>query len=645
MKWGCAAIGRSIWAALFVFLSAIMPSQAANRLPIEVFAKLPNYQQAKLSPDIRHLAYLYVRDGRKHLVVQSAIGSATKPLILPPPKSGDFMWFRWANNERLLVAIEFTRFERGLALTFTRLVGVNADGSNQANAVKADKPYADYRQRGQIETEIVDMLYDDPDHILMALDPDRNGNYSVQKINVNTAGQSFVERAMDGVQDWLVDQEGVPRLGWGYRASKFVMYYKDPTTNSWEQATKTQWYKNGYRAVGFYPDPRYVYATGRVSGRRGLVKLDLITGSVASTLFTHPRVDLESILTDESGRKIIGVRYTDHYQETKYFGTSYQNTQSNIDRAAPGASNYITNARPNRGMYLVQSVGAQSRPGHYIFNARANQFYLLAPIRPDIPTTMVAKKQPVSYQTRDGTTIHGYLTTPIGKPKLNLPTVVLPHGGPRARDDQHYDFLSQFIANRGYAVFQPNFRGSSGYGYAFEKAGEKQWGGLMQDDVTDGTKWLISQGIADPSRTCIVGWSYGGYAALMGAVKTPELFKCAASINGVANMPSMVTHDEKFIGGRQWSRDMALEGEALRAVSPYHQRGKIRIPILLVADKKDTRVPAQQSKSLYRSLKSEGKTVTYIETDGGRHSLEHQDARLAMLKGLETFLDQHLGRH
>ncbi len=640
MNRGAVCVWTAITALFLMLLASVGPANA-ERLPAEVFAKLPRYQQARLSPGIQYLAYIFPINGRKHVVIQSAAGGGD-PTLVPPVQDADIMWFRWANNERLLIAYEATRFERGLAVPFTRLMAINADGSDAINVVREERAL-NVVFSGQIETRIVDLLPGEPNHILLALDTDRNGNYSVQKVNIDSARQSRAERAISGAQNWLADQQGVPRLSWGVDGSDFAMSYKNPD-GGWEKVTKTQWYQSGFRPVGFDVDPRFVFAVGPVNGRAGIVKLDLTTGLTAETIFSHPTVDVGSIVYDVTGRKVVGVRYTDHFEETKYFDPSYQRIQAGIEQASPGATNRIVDPHPARGMYLVHVASTQSKTGYYIFESRSRRFYLVAPTGQDIRDRATALKQPVSYRARDGQLIHGYLTVPVGREPQSLPTVVLPHGGPQVRDDQHYDYWSQFVANRGYAVFQPNFRGSTGYGYAFEKAGEKQWGGVMQDDVTDGTQWLISEGIADPARICIVGWSYGGYAALMGAVKTPDLFKCAASVNGVTNIPSMVVHDEKFIGGTIWTRDMALEGERRRSISPYHQRDRIRIPILLVADKRDSRVPYQQSKSMYRALNSAGIDVTYIETDGGGHSLDHQEARLAMLNGLEAFLHRHIGR-
>ena len=614
----------------------------AQRLPVEVFSALPGYEQAALSPDLNYLAYLYPIKGRRHLIIQSASGSGD-PIVVPPGKDADIFSLDWANEERLLVSYELKDHIEGLIVSFTRLVAINRDGTNARSVVRNKSAYSG-RGRGQFETQIVDFLPADREHILLALDDDLDGTRDVVKINIYNGDERKIVSRKSGVQYWLADQQGEPRLGWGYLHSEFVVKYKNPATNNWEKVSKAEWHKQGYRAVGFDIDPRFAFATGPIGGRTGLVLMDLTSGAITKKLFSHPRVDLDDVVFDSTKRRLVGVRYTDEFSTTKYFDPKYQQIQNRINAAAPNAINQITDPHPTRGVYLVHSSGGTNRSGYYLFNTRTNQFYLVAPTGPKISPSQIARKRPVSYRARDGQLIHGYLTVPKNRSPMNLPMVVMPHGGPKSRDNQHYDYWSQFVANRGYAVFQTNFRGSTGYGAAFEKAGEKQWGGLMQDDITDGTKWLVREGIADEDRICIVGWSYGGYAALMGAVKTPELFKCAASVNGVTNLPSMVTHDKKFLGGTAWTKDMALDGERRRAVSPYHQIEKIKIPIFLVADKQDARVPYRQSRSMYQALKRKKIDVTYIETDGGGHSLDNQAARQAMLEGLEVFLDQNIGR-
>jgi dipeptidyl aminopeptidase/acylaminoacyl peptidase len=203
-------------------------------------------------------------------------------------------------------------------------------------------------------------------------------------------------------------------------------------------------------------------------------------------------------------------------------------------------------------------------------------------------------------------------------------------------------FLSQFLASRGYAIFLPNFRGSIGYGRRFQLAGRREWGGKMQEDVTDGTQWLIDEGIADPDRICIVGWSYGGYAAAMGAVQTPDMYQCAASINGVLNLPQLINDDRHYIGGTVWTRHMGLEDENAKVVSPYHQAEKIKIPMLVIQAKDDANVHLNQGQGMAERLRKLNKPVEYVEVDLGGHSMDNEAARQTILQSLETFLMESL---
>ncbi len=260
-----------------------------------------------------------------------------------------------------------------------------------------------------------------------------------------------------------------------------------------------------------------------------------------------------------------------------------------------------------------------------------------------LPQELMADIKPIEYEARDGLKIHGYLTLPKDKEAKKLPAVIFPHGGPAARSTQSFNTWTQFFASRGYAVLQPNFRGSIGYGDKFHELGDNQWGGTMQDDVTDGTKWLIEQGIADPANICIVGASYGGYAALMGAVKEPDLYKCAISINGVANLTAIISFGRQFVGGKAWTKKIGLEGESAKLVSPYYQAKKIKVPVLIVQSKDDPVVPNRQGNDMYKRLKYLKKPVTYVEVDNGDHHLDTAETRLAAFKAMEKFLAKHIG--
>ena len=292
----------------------------------------------------------------------------------------------------------------------------------------------------------------------------------------------------------------------------------------------------------------------------------------------------------------------------------------------------------DRRKVLILSSSDVDAGTYTYLNRDKGSLGLIAETMPGLPPELMSPVEPVSFAARDGWNIPAYLTVPKGMARENLPVVVMPHGGPRSRDDNSFWFLSQFLASRGYAIFQPNFRGSSGYGRPFERAGREEWGGKMQDDVVDGTNWLIAEGIADPDRICTVGWSYGGYSAAMGAVQTPDLYRCAASINGVLDLPRLIADDRRYIGGSVWTRHMGLEDENAKSVSSYHQAERIEMPMLIIQAKDDTRVHEDQGRRMARRLKRLKKDVEYVEVELGGHGMDNQAARNTILHSLEEFL-------
>ncbi len=267
--------------------------------------------------------------------------------------------------------------------------------------------------------------------------------------------------------------------------------------------------------------------------------------------------------------------------------------------------------------------------------------YKYQSLTPDV----LNEKQAITYKARDGLEIEGYLTLPKGKSEdkqTKLPAIIFPHGGPISFDDDDFDYWTQFLVSRGYAVLQMNFRGSSGYGYNFMKQGLASWGQAMQDDVEDGARWLIKEGIADEKRMCIVGASYGGYAALMGTVKTPDLYQCAVSFAGVTDVEYLVKSHRNYTNYEIVKKQIGNDYDKLWEVSPLKHAAKITKPVLLIHGSKDRVVRVHHSEEMLDELEDENKDVQYIELDGGDHYLSNNEHRLTTFKAIEAFLAEHL---
>jgi dipeptidyl aminopeptidase/acylaminoacyl peptidase len=322
--------------------------------------------------------------------------------------------------------------------------------------------------------------------------------------------------------------------------------------------------------------------------------------------------------------------------------------QRSLSSAFPGRRVVVAD-RSADGQRIVAIVDSPSQPDVYqLVDFATSRADIVGEAYPELAKVAFGEVRFYSYLARDGADIPTYLTLPPGSDGRNLPLIVLPHGGPESRDYDHFDWLAQFLATRGYAVLQPQFRGSTGFGEAHRRAGYRQWGGRMQDDLTDGVRHLVANGTADPTRVCIVGGSYGGYAALAGAAFTPELYACAASINGISDLPDFVMAKKRQSGEDSdsvayWADHIGPAMDPnVAAKSPARSAGTVRANVLLMHGIDDSVVPLSQSEKMANALTSAGKPVTFVKMAREDHWLSRSDTRVQVLKELETFLARHL---
>ena len=643
---------KSLFFLCIYFLAASVAAQDGSTpgtIPLEAFAQLPTMRQVRISPDGDSVASLRPFNGRAHLVIEKLGDISSRPVVVPPAATTDFEWVHWANNDRLVVAASAQDKRYGVETLETRLVAINKDGTDMEYLIRPTtrkKTGSNRRQPlppAQIQDDVINWLPDEPNFILVSLDGDQNAANEIRRVDVRDGKFKVIQSDYRGIQNWQTDQNGEPRLGWGYRESKFKVMTRQ-VEGGWRSATKANWRDAGYFPYGFSTDPDVVYMIGPdENGIQVLRTMNTTSGEFETPLVARDSIDVGGVLTDSLTGFVVGAHITEHQSEFIYFDDDLAAVQRSIDTVRPNMVNRIVSTTRDRRKILILS-SSDVDPGVYFYLDRdLGSMEFLFETMPGLPPELMSKVEPMTYTARDGQKIPGYLIVPNGVERSNLKTIVLPHGGPGARDDQSFWFLSQFLASRGYAVFQPNFRGSTGYGRPFQFAGRQEWGGKMQEDITDGVHWLIDEGVANPDKICIVGWSYGGYAAAMGAVQTPGLYQCAASINGVLNLPRLIADDKKYIGGSAWIRHIGLDGERSAKVSPYHQIDKINIPMLIIQAKDDVRVHLDQGKAMARRLRREKKVVEYVEVEFGGHSMNNSPARETILRSLEEFLDDNLG--
>ncbi len=359
--------------------------------------------------------------------------------------------------------------------------------------------------------------------------------------------------------------------------------------------------------------------------------------------------DIDEAITDEWTGRVIGSEWTGDKPETKYFDPQRQALQSGLEGAFAGSSVRIASWDQSKNTVIVSVNGPRQPETYYFLDRTTHQTKVLSQTYPELKESDLGEMKSYPYKARDGLDIPAYLTLPPGKAPKNLPLIVLPHGGPDVRDYLSFNWMAQFLANRGYAVLQPNYRGSSGYGKKFTDLGSGQWGFKMQDDITDGVRKVIGDGIADPKRVCIVGGSWGGYAALAGATFTPDLYACAVSWAGISDLPLLLGSDIRDSGGAHSQmalmllKEMGSDTARLAEVSPARHADMVKCPILLMHGKNDTTVELVQSKKMNEALLAARKQVEFITFEGEDHYFALADTRIRFLKEMERFLKQHIG--
>jgi len=599
-----------------------------NRIPVAEVARLPRFEAPMISPDGSYVAVTMSGKGRRVVVVRSlAVSEGSKPEKPVVIGSGrnHFSWYDWANNDRLVVKIRSSALVPGRAgsirINTTRLGSVGRDGSNPVIFEAEPNIHGYYLQNARI----VSWLRDDPDHVLATVDDHETNWLSplVHRIRVVTGEKSLVQGNNLGIQWWIADDSGQIRIGSRIdtkaKRGKVTTFYRETEDSEWEQLQKVDFFNHDrlepYRFAE--EDPGILLVT------TANLADDLEPEELEYTLFSY----------DLSRREVTG----------KYENRHRQTIIATVEKALPGREVRIVSHDENKKIYFFRTYSDIVPSEYFLLDLKARRLDYVASAYPEIADRELSPMEKVSYASRDGHEIPAFLTLPAGASgRKGLPLVVYPHGGPWAHDRWGFDNYVQFFASRGYAVFQPQFRGSTGYGIEHEQAGYGQWGYRIQEDITDGVRWLIDEGVADPGRICIVGSSFGGYAAAVGLAKNPELYKCGVSINGVLDLEKMIA-DSRSLLFRTINRAVWNSPEEAEAVSPYRLAERMISPVLLIASERDTVVPVQHSRKMYKKLKKLGKNVSYVELDDGEHWRTTDKHEVIKLKKLEEFLARHIG--
>lgn len=622
--------------------STAAPALAPTSTPApELFARGASFMSAALSPDGKSLVYIAHPAGRRIVAVRTLgqAGSDRAVLAGEAGKDGNFIvqrcWFK--TDRRILCHYSGTDFGYGQPFNVTRIVALDADGGNVKVLVQRGAAGA-----SQFHDRIVSTLPDDPSGILIALDAERDVYPSVYRLDVFTGGLQLVQAQRSPVLYWMADRRGAVRFGYGFREHRGVYITRDDAQGEWRTLLRFERFDTDrFEPLGFSELPGRMLVSSEHHGRDAIWELDLRDQADLELVFAHPEVDVARLASWPADDRVVGFAYHTDKPELQLFDAEAAALQADIDRLLPGAVNRFVSASRDGRRLLVFSYGDTRSGTYYLLDLTTKSLQAVGLAQESLRDVALAPMRAIRVPGPAGLSIPGYLTLPPGRGERNLPAVVLPHGGPYARDTWGYDPLVQLLASRGYAVLQVNYRGSTGYGAAWLDAGKQKLGTVMHDDITAGARWLVSQGIADPARLAIVGWSYGGYAAQMGAIKEPGLYRCAVSIAGLSDLEVIASQDARFYGGRDATRQ-ATGTTDLEQQSPRRRAAEVGVPLLLVHGKFDVRVLPSHSIEMARALKRAGKPHELLLIEHGDHALQLPGMRRELFEKLVAFLGQHL---
>lgn len=503
-----------------------------------------------------------------------------------------------------------------------------------------------YKITPSVRSWVVDSLYEDPDHILMAfpgIDAGFLQDSVVYKINLKTQKATTYHQSKTNVNNWMTDQQHRVRIGSHYKEGKVTILIKDVDSDKWRELWDYKIFsEQQVNVLGFGVDPNQLYIRAYHNKRQAIFRVNIKDPELKRELvIDDPQYDIKgSLIYSPVTGAVIGVTSKED-GGTHFFDKDLQGLQAKIDRAIPGKRNYIYSISDDLKKYLVFSTSSTDSGTYYLGQTNPVKLDAVAYRYKKLTPELMSNTQRLEYMARDGLKIEAYLTLPKNGAQKNLPTLMFPHGGPMARDNESFDYWTQFFVNKGYAVLQMNFRGSDGLGIELRNAGLKNWGKEMQDDVEDGARKLIADGIADPKSIGIVGASYGGYAALMGVVKTPDFYRCSISVNGVANVFDLVKDNRAFwLGYNVIDEQIGNDNATLRAISPVNFAEKIKAPVLLVHGTDDRQVEIKHSYQMRDALLKANKDVTFVELPSEDHYLLNEKNRMDTFRAMDAFLDR-----
>ena len=607
-----------------------------RQIPLEDFFRNSERTGYQLSPDGSYISYMAPYKDRLNVFVRRVDETDEHAIRITNETERSVAGYMWADNQRLLYMKDTAGDEN------YQLYGVHRDGSD-------DRAYTAF---DGVRTSLIDDLEEQQGVVMIGMNKRNPEVFDPYRLNIETGELTLLAENPGNIQGWMTDHDGRLRVATAIvDGVNTQILYRDTEDEPFKPVLTTN-FRDVVSFMEFTPDNKEVYAaTNLHRDKTILVRMNPATCEELEVLYENERYDIASISYSRKRKKLLSVYCTGHKEPVRhYFDAEEEQLRQRIKAHFPNQRYGIADTDKAEENYLIYVGGDRTRGSYWHYNALTDEAKKIADLAPWIKSDEMNAMHPVCYTTRDGLQIEAYLTLPDGltpDTAKQLPVVVNPHGGPWARDCWGYSSEVQFLSNRGYAVFQMNFRGSTGYGRHFLEASYKQWGLKMQDDITDGVKWLIEQGIANPKRIAIYGGSYGGYATLAGLAFTPDLYACGIDYVGVSNLFTFMQTIPPY-----WRPMLEMmyeqvghpehDADQLAATSPALHADKIKVPLFVAQGANDPRVNKAESDQMVEALRQRGVVVEYMVKDNEGHGFHNQENRFDFYRAMERFLKAHL---
>jgi dipeptidyl aminopeptidase/acylaminoacyl peptidase len=613
----------------------IAASKGTYKYSIEDFFRNPEKTRYQLSPDGAYFSYMGPYERRQNIFVQK-IGE-DHAIRITSETDRSIAGYFWANNNRILFIKDSGGDEN------FRLYAVDKDGANAKDLT----PFEGVR------IQIIDDLPDIEEEVIIGMNKNNQQLFEPYRLNIKTGRlQQIAENTniMEPLDSWMTDHDGKVRI-----ASKVTggtnttLLYRRSEKDTFQEVLTTD-FREGVQPLFFdFDNGDIVFVSSNLNRDKNvIIRFDMQKGiEVGEPIFEHPEVDVSSLSYSKKRKVLTAISYNTEKTHFHFLDEERAGIQKRLEQELGDSEVFVTSMNKAEDKFMIRTYSDRSLGAYYFYDQQSDQLEKIVDVSPWIDENDMAEMQPIKYKSRDGLSINGYLTLPKGVAPVNLPVIVNPHGGPWHRDSWGFNPEVQLMANRGYAVLQMNFRGSTGYGRAFWESSFKQWGRTMQDDITDGVQWLIDQGIADQKHIAIYGGSYGGYATLAGVTFTPDLYACAVDYVGVSNLFTFMKTIPPY-----WKPYLDMmytmvgnpekDHELMAAASPALHTDKIKTPLFVIQGANDPRVNIDESDQIVRSLRARNVEVPYLVKYDEGHGFHNEENRFESYKAMMGFFAKHL---